>query len=108
MSKRATKINGQFAPRTIDMLRSPAFRALSLSGHRILARIEIEHARHGGRDNGRLAVTYSDFIEYGIHRHAVSRSIREVVALGFVEVARPGRGGNATHRNPNRFRITYL
>ena len=30
------KIVGQFAPRTIAMLRSPAFRALSLSGHRIL------------------------------------------------------------------------
>ena len=31
------RIVGQFVPRTIVMLRSPAFRALSLSGHRILA-----------------------------------------------------------------------
>ncbi|MFL5007433.1 MAG: hypothetical protein ACJ8DK_19020 [Microvirga sp.] len=31
-------------------------RALSLTGHRILARIEIELAEHGGNDNGKLPV----------------------------------------------------
>ena len=30
--KRKHKIDGQFAPRTIEMLRSPAMRALSLIG----------------------------------------------------------------------------
>jgi hypothetical protein len=27
--------------------------------------LEIELAHHGGNDNGRLPVTYEDFIEYG-------------------------------------------
>ena len=50
--QRRTQIGGQFAPRLIEMLESPAYRALSLSGHRILDRIEIEMAHHGGTDNG--------------------------------------------------------
>jgi hypothetical protein len=28
--------------------------------------LEIELAHHGGNDNGRLPVTYEDFIEYGM------------------------------------------
>ena len=65
------KIAGQFSARTVEMLESPAYRVLSLPAHRILARLEIEHAHHGGNDNGRLPVTYDQFVEYGIRRHAV-------------------------------------
>jgi hypothetical protein len=53
---RKNRISGQWSPRPIGMLESPAYRALSLSAHRIMSRIEIELARHGGKDNGRLAV----------------------------------------------------
>jgi hypothetical protein len=102
------RIVGQFVPRTIVMLRSPAFRALSLSGHRILARIEIELANHGGRDNGKLPVTFADFEEYGIWRHAIGPGIRVACALGLVELTRPGRSGGGEYRKPNLFRLTYL
>jgi hypothetical protein len=90
------------------MIESCAFRVLSLSARRILNRLEIEHASHGGRENGRLATTYDDFEEYGMHRHAVSPAIREAVSLGFVRVTEVGRAGNAEFRKPNRFRLTYL
>ena len=106
MSKRRT-INGQFAPRPIEMLRSPAMRVLSLTGHRILARIEIEHARHAGRENGRLPVTHADFRGYGIHHHAVGSGLREVVALGFIEQTQRGFAGPIEHC-PSLFRLTYL
>src|SRR5947209_8136024 len=89
------------------MLESAAFRVLSLSARRVLDRIEIELARHGGMDNGRLPVTYDDFVDYGMDRHAISPAIRELVALGFVEVTDEGRAGNAEWRTPNRFRLTY-
>jgi len=89
------------------MLESPAFRALRLSARRVLDRLEIELAHHGGKDNGRLPVTYDDFVKYGMDRHAVAPAIREVVALGFVEITERGRAGNAEWRTPNRFRITY-
>jgi hypothetical protein len=106
-TNRHTRIAGQFAPRLIDMLRSPAFQVLSLSGHRVLARIEIELADHGGRDNGQLPVTFKDFEEYGIERHAIGPALAECQALGFIEITRRGRAGNGEWRVPNLFRLTY-
>jgi hypothetical protein len=104
---RRTRIGGQFAPHTIEMLRSPAWRALSLSARRVLDRVEIELADHGGTDNGKLPVTFDDFEQYGIHRHAIGPAIREVCALGFLEITESGRAGNADWRKPNRFRLTF-
>jgi hypothetical protein len=106
-TNRRTKIQGQFAARTVDMLESPAFRVLSLSARRVLDRLEIELAHHGGQDNGKLPCTYQHFHEYGIHRHAIGPGIRECVALGFLEITEPGRAGNAEFRSPNLFRLTY-
>ena len=50
--RRKNRISGQFAVRLIEMLESPAYRALSVSAHRVISRIEIELASHGGNDNG--------------------------------------------------------
>jgi hypothetical protein len=108
MSRRKrNSISEQFTVRTIRMLESPAYRALSLSAHRILSRIEVELGHHGGNDNGKLPVTYNDFVSYGVHRHAISAAIREAVALGFLEVTEIGHAGNAEFRSPNKFRLTY-
>jgi hypothetical protein len=104
---RRTSIGGQFAPHTIEMLRSAAWRALTLSARRVLDRLEIELADHGGVDNGKLPVTYDDFVRYGIDRHAVAPAIREAAALGFIEITEVGRAGNAEFRRPNVFRLTY-
>ena len=105
--KRRTKIGGQFAPRLIEMLESPAMAVLSLSGHRLLNRIEIEMGHHGGTENGKLPVTYADFVHYGIDRHAIAPAIREAVALGLVEVTEQGRAGNAEFRSPSLYRLTF-
>jgi hypothetical protein len=104
--KRPQSIGGQFAPRLIEMLESPAYRALSLSARRVLARIEIELAQHGGKDNGSLPVTYDDFEHYGIDRNQIAPAIREASALKFI-VIKPGRAGNAEFRAPNLFGLTY-
>jgi hypothetical protein len=105
--KRRNKINGQWSPRLIEMLESPAYQALSLSAHRVISRIEIELAHHGGNDNGRLPVTKLDFIEYGISPRLIAPAIREAEALGFVRVTERGRGGNAEYRQPNLFFLTF-
>jgi hypothetical protein len=89
------------------MLESEAHCALSLSARRVLDRLEIELAHHGGNDNGSLPVTFADFERFGIDRHAIAPAIREVVALGFVEVTRQGRAGNAEYRLPSWYRLTY-
>jgi hypothetical protein len=106
-SRHRGQISGQFAARLVEMLESPAYRALSLAAHRVISRVEIELAHHGGKDNGKLPVTYDNFESYGIDRHAIRPAIREAVALGFIEITRPGRAGNAEFRTPNLFRITY-
>ena len=104
---RRNKIAGQFSARTIEMLESPAFQVLSLSAHRVLNRLEIEHAHHGGNDNGKLPVTFNQFGECGIDRHAIAPAIREVCALGFAEITEHGQAGNREFRRPNLFRLTY-
>src|SRR5471032_324042 len=98
--QRRNRISGQFAAQTIAMLESPAYRVLSLAAHRVLARIQIELANHGGTDNGALPVTYDQFVEYGIHRHSIAPGIRQLVALGFIEVTERGRHGNGEFRTP--------
>jgi hypothetical protein len=105
--RRRNKIGGQFSARLIEMMESPAFQVLSLSARRVLDRLEIEMAHHGGNDNGKLPVTFDDFVEYGIHRHSVAPGLREVCALGFVEITERGRAGNAEWRRPNLYRLTY-
>jgi hypothetical protein len=105
--KRRNRINEAFSPRTIEMLKSPAYRTLSQSAHRVISRIEIELSSHGGNDNGRLPVTKLDFMEYGVSARLVAAAIREAQALGFIEVTERGRGGNAEHRQPNKFFLTF-
>ena len=92
--RRKTKIGGAFSYHLIEMISSPAFCVLSLSARRVLDRLEIELASHGGTSNGKLPVTFADFHRYGIDYNAIAPAIREVVALGFVEITKKGRAGN--------------
>jgi hypothetical protein len=109
VSKRgnAKAINEAFVPHMLSMLISPAWMALSLTARRVLDRIEIEHMQHGGKENGNLIITYSQFVEYGIDRHAIGPAVREVEALGFVEITERGRAGNREYRRPHKYRLTY-
>ena len=106
--KRRNRIGEQFAARTIAMLHSPAYCVLSLAARRFLDRLEIEHAAHGGRENGELPLTYEQLMEYGIYRRGIAPAIREVEALGFIEVTQRGRASfTAEYRHPSRYRLTY-
>jgi hypothetical protein len=106
---RRGSIAGAFAWRLIEMLESPAHRALSLSARKILDRLEIELYRHGGKpeENGRLPCTFDHFVEFGVERHAIGPAIRELAALGFVEITRKGCAGNAGYRQSTLYRLTY-
>jgi hypothetical protein len=108
MAKR-NSISGAFAWRLIEMIESPANRVLSLSAKLVLERLEIELYQHGGKseENGKLPCTYQHFVEFGIHRHAIAPAIRELVALGFVEITRQGCAGNAGFGQPALYRLTY-
>ena len=104
---RKNQISGQFSGRLIELLESPAYRVLSRAAHQVLSRLEIEHGRHGGKENGKLPVPYDHFVEYGLHRRAIAPAIRELCALGFVEITQRGGGGNADLRRPTLYRLTH-
>lgn len=105
--QRRNRINQQFSVRLIEMLESPAYRVLSISAHRVIDRIDIELAAHGGNDNGRLPVTYQDFIDYGIVRDCIAPALREAEALGFSYCTKRGSGGNAEHREASLYGLTF-
>ena len=98
-----------FTSRPVELQASPAFRVLSLSAQRALARIELELRQHAGNGNGRLVVTKKDFMEYGIHQRMLAPALRELDALGIAIITVRGRGGNAEHRQPaHRFLLNYM
>jgi hypothetical protein len=106
--RRRNRIAGQFTALLTEMLESPAWCALSLSGRRILDRVAIELRAHGGYVKEGLCVTYDDFEAYGIHRRCIAPAIREAVALGFLLIKRAGRAGNAEFRQATLYEPTYL
>jgi hypothetical protein len=106
-SQRNGRYSGPFVGRMATMLESPAHRVLSLAALRVMARIESEHLAHAGTENGRLIVTFRQFEEWGVHRDSVAPAIRELEALGFIEVTERGCAGNADSRKANRYRMTY-
>ena len=108
MAKRRNQIAGQFVSRPRQLVESPAMRVLSLAAHQALMRIEIEHMSHAGKENGKLPVTYRQLEEWGVRRHSVASGVRELVALGIIEITRRGYSGAADMRAPNLYRLTYL
>ena len=106
-ANRRNKISGQFASRLIEMLESPAYRALSQAGHGALSRVEVELAHHGGQDNGKLAITFEDFVRYGMPRSTIGPALAENEALGFFKITVHGKPARAAeYRRPNLFLLT--
>jgi hypothetical protein len=106
--RKRNQIDGQWNARKIEMMESPAYRVLSRAARMVLDRVCIELAHHGGNDNGKLPVTYEQLVEYGVDRQAIAPAIRELVALGFIEVTVKGRHSAGDSRWPNLFRITWV
>src|SRR3954469_12528814 len=88
--RRRNRIGEQFISHSREMRESPAWRHLPDKARRILERLELEHMRHGGAQNGHLSCTYDDFLKAGVRRQAVPIAIRQCVALGFLQVMRRG------------------
>lgn len=106
--KPRNKIAENFIAYERSMVISPAMRVLSLSAIRVMHRLEEEHMAHGGAENGRLQVTYDQFVKWGLNRNAIGPAIRELIALGFAEIAERGCAGNENQRRAHRFRLTYV
>jgi hypothetical protein len=101
------KIKDAFIARPAEMLASQAWKVLNLSERRILDRLDMEHVAHGFKENGKLPVTYEDFMAYGVRRDSIPPSLRVLGRLRLAQITRPGRAGNAEHRYPNLYELTY-
>jgi hypothetical protein len=98
------EISSRYALRTIAMLDSPAYWAVTLSGQRALSRLQIEYRRN---NNGNLIRTFEQFQPYGIAHECIAPAIRELIALGFIEITERDHGGNvACTRTPTKYRLT--
>jgi hypothetical protein len=94
---------------TLEFLQSGAMRVMSINGRRVLDRIKIEHMNHAGLENGRLKVTWDDFVKFGITRRLIGAAITEVIALGIVAITQPGRRvSGEDHGDPTQYRLTFL
>jgi hypothetical protein len=114
---------GPFCGRCRDMLESPAFDVLSRAALKIMVKLEVAHshaigthemgsrgvAKKGRSDaNGKIVCTYRALELCGVHKNVIAPAIRELVALGFLEVTHKGAGGNADFRDPTLYRLTFL
>lgn len=94
---------------TREMLESPAWSAMSLGARRVLDRILLENMAHAGTHNGKLIVTYDDFVEYGLSsRRATAEAIRVLIALGFVEQTVAGKRCYGGARVASQYAISWL
>jgi hypothetical protein len=91
---------------SVEMMRSEAWRDMSINGRQMLDLLEIEHLAHGGYENGNLMMTYDQFVAGGIRRGSISATIAELERLGWIEVSRGGYRGFARSW-PHRFRLTH-
>lgn len=99
--------DGGWVPHRLKLLVSPAWRHRPIPLAKILERIEIEHMRHAGKENGHLIVSYDQFVEHGISRRTIRGSIDLGVVLGLLEVRQSGEWAGDV-RMPNMYRLTYL
>ncbi|TIM21270.1 MAG: hypothetical protein E5Y61_32435 [Mesorhizobium sp.] len=90
---------------TRDFMESDAFRTLSGNAHRALFRILIEHVSHAALCNGRLIVTHTQFIEYGVTGEYVADATGELEFKGIIRVQRGKAGDGTSH--PNTYRLTF-
>jgi hypothetical protein len=103
------RIKEPFVPHRRSMLESPAWRMLPHLARQVLDAIEIELMRHGGKDNGKLTVTYVDFAKYCASQNSrtLVQAVRQGEALGFIIIVR-GIGGIGAARQANQYRLTYM
>jgi hypothetical protein len=92
---------------TTALKQSAAWRSTGIHERHVLDRLEIEHERHAGSENGNLGVSWGQFVDHGAHNNMVGPAIDRLVAVGLLEITREGTGGRGA-AYVARYRLTYL
>ena len=93
---------------TREMLESEAWNYLSRAGRRVIDRVILEHKAHAGTENGNLAVTYDDFVKFGIRRSSLHGAIKTAAATGLLVITQKGRPSKGPDRWPTRYALGWL
>ncbi len=97
----------EFIKHERSLLESPAWWARSPHLARLLDLLELEHLHNGGKENGRLRLTYGQIAAVGVPRKFIASIIAEGEALGLI-VATRGPRESRTKSAMTEYRITYL
>ena len=87
---------------------SDAWRTAPILTRRVIERIAVEHMNHGGTENGRLAVTYTNFVEWGISRRLISKALADAIARGLIYRTERGVRSAGDQRRPSRYGLGWL
>lgn len=98
---------GGWIAHRLHLVMSPAWRLAPIPLRRVLERLEIEHMRHAGKENGRLVVSYDQFVKFGVSRKAIRGALELGERLGLLEV-RQTHEWVGDVRPPNQYRLTYV
>lgn len=97
-----------WVPRRLELYLSPAWKHALRPLKNMLERLEIEHLRHGGLNNGELYVSYGQFVECGISRRTIKPVLELGRQLGLIDVSYDGDTTTRNIRPPNAYRLTYV
>jgi hypothetical protein len=88
------------------ILKSEAWRNLSINARRVIYRLLIENTNHRAERNGKLRVSFDQFVDHGVGRRLIKPALDELVDSRLIVITKgPPRG---TLRAPNLYRITFL
>lgn len=99
--------NGGWLPHRLQLVTSPAWRMRTVPLSNLLERIEIEHMRHAGQENGRLCVSYDQFVAHGVSRKIIRPTINLGIDLGLLDVGQSDEWQGDV-KAPNHYRLTYV
>lgn len=105
--KRRYLQDGFFIPHRLEMLLSPAWSLAPQPLRKIIERLEIEHLRHGGYENGNLYVNYLQFVAAGISKKTIRPAITLGQQLGLIQCILDDNP-KADIRGANRYRLTFV
>lgn len=96
-----------FITHRLEMLISASWRHAPRPLLRMIERLEIEHLRHGGFENGNLYVSYKQFVLAGISKRSIRPTMELGKALGLMDY-RQEEEPRGDIRPPNAYRLTYV
>lgn len=98
---------GYCVPVPRDLLTSCAWLAMTDQCRKLIDALMVEHADHGGVENGSLIAPYDTLQARGMRRSSILAAVLEAGALGLVDPTR-GVRSFGSRKLPSIYRLTWL